>query len=525
MSRSESFALPRPVAEEILKRYGDVLRVGSIRVNGESLTWHTDTSMELQLRSFSENFFARLRLLLPHLAALDPGVLRFATYWFCKAVSINYALIEVVLLLKRKVGVLCTIETREDYGPGLVEYCVDIRPGQRMKVSLKWRKGDNIIYCNPETASKQVKGSLTQLETEFLLPPETGFAPSYSLQMRLRKSLAAKFASRVACAGSLQRISPAETVFLDEPLRSEFPLETFQELASRSPRSSTNWSRPSSYRSCGSVSSHGDRLPGGPPRPTAQVFSGLGTDGSRGSGGSGNSRPVVGTCEGEALAEHIRGPWAGRLRIRVVRARGLVQSCPSIRCEPYARCTIAGTTECTRKVVTDLSGPVWLETLDFRLGEQDLYGEVLVEVYAELFDSRQRYKEHDFLGRAIVPVSGLLVDGGKVSVTERLDDVERGEIELELELLPDFGAALVASSAPDIGDSKAEEDLCTVAVGPNFANKGRAPPATVRPRRQAVGEAAPPAGLISGLKVHARAASESSTLGLWCSRACTTEKG
>lgn len=73
-------------------------------------------------------------------AAQEPDAIRFVPYWLCKAVSINYALIEVVLMVQRRVGVLCTIETREDYGSGLVEYHVELRPGNLMCVSLSWRK-------------------------------------------------------------------------------------------------------------------------------------------------------------------------------------------------------------------------------------------------------------------------------------------------------------------------------------------------------------------------------------------------
>lgn len=167
-------SLPPAVAAEILRRYADVLRVGRIRMNGSIVRWQTDSSTENQLHHFCDSFFSRLTELLPDMAASNPDILRFAAYWYCKSVSINYALVEVLLLLKQKVGVLCTIETRGEHG-GLVEYLVDVQPGN-LRASLIWNKGDNIVYRNPVTAETRVKGTLSCLMTEFDLPPKELYA-------------------------------------------------------------------------------------------------------------------------------------------------------------------------------------------------------------------------------------------------------------------------------------------------------------------------------------------------------------
>ena len=90
------------------------------------MRWQTDSSTENQLHHFCDSFFSRLTELLPDMAASNPDILRFAAYWYCKSVSINYALVEVLLLLKQKVGVLCTIETRGEHGGEcFIEMCSD----------------------------------------------------------------------------------------------------------------------------------------------------------------------------------------------------------------------------------------------------------------------------------------------------------------------------------------------------------------------------------------------------------------
>ncbi|CAK0849408.1 unnamed protein product [Prorocentrum cordatum] len=141
---------------------------------------------------------------MPELANLSDDVIKRAVYWFCKAVSINYALMEVLLLIKEKVGAMCTIETRDDEG-GLVTYSADVSgepPSQVMRVRMAWRSGNNIVYRDPLSSEKKVKGTISCLETEFGLPPPQKFAPAYRLQMKLRKSLAQRFAKKVLLLAS-----------------------------------------------------------------------------------------------------------------------------------------------------------------------------------------------------------------------------------------------------------------------------------------------------------------------------------
>lgn len=214
-------ALPAPLAEDVLRRYADVLRVGNLEVNGEVIKWHTETSSDKQLENFCTALYGRLRQL-PELDPASDDTLRQAAYWVCKAVSINYALIEVLYLVKRKVGVMCSIETRDDVG-GLVSYSIEAKTTASMRIRLNWRGKNNIVHHDPQTAVKTVKGTLSCVETEFALPPSRWFVPSYHLEMKLRQSTASKFFSVVACKS--KGILPAETVHIQDPLRLDYPAE------------------------------------------------------------------------------------------------------------------------------------------------------------------------------------------------------------------------------------------------------------------------------------------------------------
>jgi len=76
---------------------------------------------------------------------------------FCKVVSINYVLCEVLQIVKEKVGKECSINTT---GRGL-DYCVEMQPDHIMRVHLTWKEKGNIMHCDPRTAKKQVKGTLS----------------------------------------------------------------------------------------------------------------------------------------------------------------------------------------------------------------------------------------------------------------------------------------------------------------------------------------------------------------------------
>mmetsp|Transcript_29395 Transcript_29395/g.55051 ORF Transcript_29395/g.55051 Transcript_29395/m.55051 type:complete len:275 (+) Transcript_29395:60-884(+) len=242
------WALPEPLVQETLRRYADLLRVGLVCVNDEVVRWTSDTSKELQLQSFCEAFVDKLRSL-KELSLLDDTILRLTSYWVCKAFSINYALHEVLSLIQRRIGMFCTIETRQDGGGTLVSYSVEATASHRLAVKMRWRGKDNVLYFNALSGQKQVKGTIRCFETDFGLPPDAGFAPLYRLQMLLKSR--GRFPSKVACASALtsrDEALPEEPLQVDQPLASEVEaaLQAADTLPPSSPRAKTLASLPRS---------------------------------------------------------------------------------------------------------------------------------------------------------------------------------------------------------------------------------------------------------------------------------------
>mmetsp|Transcript_51587 Transcript_51587/g.120765 ORF Transcript_51587/g.120765 Transcript_51587/m.120765 type:complete len:498 (-) Transcript_51587:47-1540(-) len=436
-------SLPPDVAECLLRRYADVLRVGTLRVGDETLTWSTDGPNEKQLENFYVTFLHKLQATFPVLHAQSPEVLRLAPFWFCKAVSINYALIEVLLMIKERVGVMCTIETRDGCGgKALVEYGVDFSQcnGNMMQVSMQWNQGDNLIYRDPETAEKRIKGALSRLVTDFPLPPEEGFKPAYALQLRLKRSLASKFAMRLAC-GADRRVHVAEAVFVEEPLRCEEfssfsdTTTTFSALA----KESWQYSNYSSQQTW--------------PEPP----------------GNARSAPSV-----TAVHDHIERHSAvvGRLRVKVLGASGLkVHRGPGDGHDMYVLCSLAGRVKRT-KAVPSSSTPQWREMWEFPVQSQDLRAEVLVELFGE-----GEAQGLDHLGRTCVPVASALTSSGVHALTKTLDALLGSTVDLEVEFVPEGSSGCLGEEDvvgnEDLSHLEEEDDDdgdCVVEVGTSFAN-------------------------------------------------------
>jgi len=235
--------LPRPLAEEILRQYADVLRVGQLDVNGAEVKWDTrDASNRSQLHGFCSAFVNSLKRL-REAEGLHETVLREAVYCLCKGVSINYALSEVLQLVSKRVGEPCSIGTSGKDGRSLVSYNVELLPSHRLRVRMSWIGNGNIVSCNRTTAKKRVRGTLSLVETEFALPPEPDFVPVYKLQLKLKRAPLQRLVSAIVspCKGAApkeecanaepHRPVPAgkgvggptlrrtETMFLDTPLR------------------------------------------------------------------------------------------------------------------------------------------------------------------------------------------------------------------------------------------------------------------------------------------------------------------
>jgi hypothetical protein len=214
--------LPHHLADEVLRQYADVLRVGHVVVNGMDVSWDTSASNSVQLQHFTTQFGKALRQI-PELASLDDATFCNTAYWFCKVVSINYVLSEVLGLLKQKVGAVCSINTcNQKGGQSLVSYRVDVRSKRAMRVSMAWHSKDNVVSCEPRTGKRRSQGTLSCVETVFPLPPDPDFVPTYTLHLRLKGSRSSRLFSAVACASSIQgqASSREERLLVRSPLQS-----------------------------------------------------------------------------------------------------------------------------------------------------------------------------------------------------------------------------------------------------------------------------------------------------------------
>merc|ERR1739845_81141 len=95
--------LPAELQEEIVLRYGDILRTGRLSFNGESMRWDVSGDQRATLVNFSNVLVPRLA---DALKGLGEDMLGRLVYWVCKAVSINYVIHRVVLYLHQRMGVL-----------------------------------------------------------------------------------------------------------------------------------------------------------------------------------------------------------------------------------------------------------------------------------------------------------------------------------------------------------------------------------------------------------------------------------
>jgi len=432
--------MPLAASEEVLKRYADILRVGRIRVNGELVRWDTSTSTREQLRAFCTSLHKKLSALLPDLVDRHPAALRYAAYFVCKSVSINYALVEVILLVKKRVGVLCAIETTEDGGGMLVEYGVEVLPElRRLRPSLTWSRGGNIVYRDPRNAEKRVKGTLTGIFAEFPLVPEPGQCLEYTLEMQLAKSLTAKVVSTLVCRGRgilSEKIDEPTMVLIHEPLRPDAS-GVFEELSRdvKSPQGRSSASpRPPSLHG-------GVDIFGLPPLDFDELadmdtMTLLNSDRPRESPTLENPELLV-----------------GHLRARIVRVRNLsdvgqalVPSSPSSRFKLYVTCGFAGRTEWAN-AASSCPNTDWGEEWTFRVLAKDLRSEVAVEVYGV---DAMGGGQLQLLGRASVPITNALRDMGSVAHTENLSGVQQhGVVDLELELLPELGPTVFSHRGED----------------------------------------------------------------------------
>jgi hypothetical protein len=215
---STDTAVPQFLAEEIVQQYADVLRVGCVKVNGAEVCWPTSGSTRSQLKAFSEAFSGVLRKL-PETKGLEDVILSHAVYWFCKVVSINYVLCQVLQLVKSKVGKECSISTSGRGGRSIVDYCVEVQSDNTMRVRLVWKEKRNIVHCDPKTARKEVRGTLSMLAVDIPMRPSPCFTPVYTLDMKVKRSYKQKMISKMTPWRNTRRCS-SDNVYVDAPLQS-----------------------------------------------------------------------------------------------------------------------------------------------------------------------------------------------------------------------------------------------------------------------------------------------------------------
>lgn len=183
--------LPRSTAQEIINQYADVLRLGSLRVNKEVITWDASAQCtpSMRLAHFHSVLDVALRSI-PGLQGLtDRARSEGIVYWVCKALSINYGLAEVLRLIACKVGAECSIESYSQGGCAHpVEYALSVEPGPSLRVSIFWGARGNLVSYDARTARKEVRGTVSRIETQFGLPPERGFLPEYHVELELCES-------------------------------------------------------------------------------------------------------------------------------------------------------------------------------------------------------------------------------------------------------------------------------------------------------------------------------------------------
>lgn len=218
-------------SDDVLRQYADILRVGRAIVNDEVISWNTQGSAKDQLDALSAAVLPCLRRE-PELRLLDDVVKRRIVYWFCKAISINYIFMDVLRLIEKRVGVVCTIDCPQGVAKRDVatEYSLKIIPGPFMRASIAWSSNNNVIHRNPSTGKRTSKGSVALLQTKVKLPPEADFVPSYLLRATLKqhKTNKPKFPLMAVSSSSSKNM-----IFEDIHLSASCPLDVFAVESSR----------------------------------------------------------------------------------------------------------------------------------------------------------------------------------------------------------------------------------------------------------------------------------------------------
>lgn len=179
-SEEEAAALEALAAAVRGGDYSDVVRTGCMIVNGEELRWTVIGAKSADCRHFVRAVWPGFLRAGQSVGLEDLPTVRRAIYWACKATSADYV---VACLYKR----LRDLAGDVKIDPPGVRYAVDVLPGPKLSVSLRWLSRDNLreLCPCPETGISTIKGTLGSLAASFDLPPPPGCRPCYNLELTI----------------------------------------------------------------------------------------------------------------------------------------------------------------------------------------------------------------------------------------------------------------------------------------------------------------------------------------------------
>ena len=225
------------IAQEVLKEYADLLRVGRLTVNGVIVRWRVHGNNARALDCFLSAFKARVNMIFPDLE--DWGM--FA-YTVLKAISINFALYEVTEYIRNDIGTdnMITILTYDSASKqqvlhyavelyyadedaskraalartSLASFALDhdqspkkpdseigtkicpiarneqtkdaIGGGWVVGVIIDFLRSDNILECDKK-GKPRVRGTMRTIRAAFPYPAPPHFRPSYEVECDLKR--------------------------------------------------------------------------------------------------------------------------------------------------------------------------------------------------------------------------------------------------------------------------------------------------------------------------------------------------
>lgn len=175
------------ISKEILCKYADIVRAGSLSFNDQILRWSVDGNLELMLQRFATVFSRRV---VEIIGSQDDTFLEQFVYWICKSTSINFALFEVTSFLQKEImnddSKMLTIKTYDPCdGKSCQEYDIQLHENE-CDVRMIFLMENNIFYSSSK-GEKKPQGTLKAIHTKFDVPPPAKFIPTYEVEFVMRK--------------------------------------------------------------------------------------------------------------------------------------------------------------------------------------------------------------------------------------------------------------------------------------------------------------------------------------------------